>query len=216
MATAARGCAASGQFNRAATRGGTQATRPEKVVAMFRSLPSVVIASLAFLTLGVVAPAQAQELMTANGIANTVLFPVTPLASAPVARADDANATSTKADGEQGPTFTRASFTPQSRRPLALPALYAAQVALQVLDVHSTYSAINRGGVEANPLMKGVVDNQGAMMAVKAGVAAGTIWISERMWKKGNRAGAIATMLVVNSVTAAVVANNYKVASGLR
>ena len=154
--------------------------------------------------------------MAASAVANTVLFPVTPIASAPVARAADADATSTKAEGEQGPTFTRASFTPQSKRPLALPALYAAQVALQALDAHSTYAAINRGGVEANPLMKGVVDNKGAMMAVKAGVAASTIWISERMWKKGNRAGAIATMLIVNSVTAAVVANNYKVASSLR
>ena len=40
--------------------------------------------------------------------------------------------------------------------------------------------------------------------------------MAERMWKKGNRAGAIATMLVVNGITAAVVANNYKVASTLR
>jgi len=181
---------------------------------MFRSLPSFVVATAAFLTLGVVAPAQAQELMTANGVANTVLFPVTPLAPAPVARAADTAAT--KAEGEQGPTFTRASFTPRAKRPLALPALYAAQAALQALDAHSTYAALNRGGVEANPLMKGVVGNKGAMMAVKAGVAASTIWMAERMWKKGNRAGAIATMLIANGVTAAVVANNYKVASSLR
>ena len=183
---------------------------------MFRSLPSFVVATAAFLALGVVAPAQAQELMTANGVANTVLFPVTPLAPAPVARAADASATATKTEGEQGPTFTRASFTPRAKRPLALPALYAAQAALQALDAHSTYAAINRGAVEANPLMKGVVGNKGGMMAVKAGVAASTIWMAERMWKKGNRAGAIATMLIANGVTAAVVANNYKVASSLR
>jgi Na+(H+)/acetate symporter ActP len=36
------------------------------------------------------------------------------------------------------------------------------------------------------------------------------------MWKKGNRTGAVATMLVMNSITAVVVANNYKVASSLR
>jgi len=41
-------------------------------------------------------------------------------------------------------------------------------------------------------------------------------WMAERMWKKGNRAGAIATMLIANGVTAVVVANNYKVASSLR
>lgn len=183
---------------------------------MFRSLPSFIVATAAFLTLGVVAPAQAQEFMAANAAADKVLFPVTPLAPASVASAADESATGSKAEGEQGPTFVGAGFTPRARRPLALPALYAAQAALQALDAHSTYAALNRGGVEANPLMKGVVGNKGAMMAVKAGVAASTIWVAERMWKKGNRAGAIATMLVVNGITAAVVANNYKVASTLR
>lgn len=186
---------------------------------MFRSLPSYVVASAALLTLGVVAPAQAQELMAANAVANTVLFPVTPVAPALVALNADAEATPAKASGEQGPTFVRASFTPTesaNHRPAALPMMYAAQVALQALDVHSTYSAINRGGIEANPLMKNVVGNKGAMMAVKVGVAASSIFLAERMWKKGNRVGAVATMLVVNGVTAAVVANNYNVASGLR
>lgn len=181
---------------------------------MFRSLPSFVVASAAFLTLGVVAPAQAQELMVASAFADTVLFPVTPIA--PVALAADAGASSAKANAEQAPTFGRSNFDGGVKRPMLLPALYAAQVALQALDAHSTYSAISRGGVEANPLMKGVVGNKGAMMAVKAGVAASTIWIAERMWKRGNRAGAIATMLIVNGVTGAVVANNYKVASSLR
>jgi Domain of unknown function (DUF5658) len=214
MATAARALPASGHVirqERAAAPEGHQARK----VAMFRSLPSVVVATAAFLTLGVVAPVHAQEFMAANA-ADTVLFPVTPLAPAPVARAADEGATAAKAEVEQGPTFVRAGFTPRVKRPLALPALYAAQAALQALDAHSTYAAINRGGVEANPLMKGVVGNKGAMMAVKAGVAASTIWVAERMWKKGNRAGAIATMLVVNGITAAVVANNYKVASTLR
>ena len=187
---------------------------------MFRSLPSLVVASAAFLTLSVVAPAQAQELMAANAVANTVLFPVTPIAPAPVALLAPAAATAATAEGEQtaGQTasISRSSFESRGKRPLGLPALYAVQVALQAMDAHSTYAAINRGGVEANPLMKGVVQNKGAMMAVKAGVAASTIWIAERMWKRGSRIGAIATMLIANGVTAAVVANNYKVASSLR
>jgi len=187
-----------------------------KVVAMFRSLPSFLVVSAAFLTVGVVAPVHAQDLMAANVVANTVLFPVTPVVPAPVALSAEAEATGVKGEVEQSTTLSRSSFEQATKRPLALPALYAAQVALQVLDVHSTYSAIHRGGVEANPLMKGVVGNKGAMMAVKAGVAASTIWIAERMWKKGNRVGAVATMLVVNGVTAAVVANNYNVSSSLR
>ena len=182
---------------------------------MFRSLPSIVVVSAAVLTMGVVAPAQAQELMAANVVANTVLFPVTPVAPAPVALATAADAAAT-ADGEQTASISRSDFAARTKRPMLLPAMYAAQAALQALDAHSTYAAINRGGVEANPLMKGVVRNKGAMMAVKAGVAASTIWLAERMWKRGNRVGAIATMLIANGVTAAVVANNYKVASSLR
>ncbi len=181
---------------------------------MFRSLPSFVIASAAVLTLGVVAPAQAQELMTANAAASTVLFPVAPIAPAPVAIA--AAAATTAAAEAQTASISRSDFGARSKRPSLLPAMYAAQAALQALDAHSTYAAINRGAVEANPLMKGVVGNKGVMMAVKAGVAASTILLAEKMWKRGNRVGAIATMLIANGVTAAVVANNYKVASSLK
>ena len=100
-------------------------------------------------------------------------------------------------------------------RPL-LPALYVAQGALQAMDVHSTYSAISGGAHEATPLMKNVVGNKGAMLAVKAGVAASTIWMAESMWKRGNRVGAIVTMIAANSVTGFVVAHNYKLARQLR
>jgi hypothetical protein len=178
---------------------------------MFRFLPSVV--AFALISVGAVAPVNAQNLMATNVIADTILFPSTPLV--PVALASAA-ATEARAEGETGPTFTRATFTPRSSRPSLLPALYAAQAALQAMDAHSTYSAIGRGAHEANPLMKGVVGNKGAMMAVKAGVAASTIFLAEKMWRRGNRAGAIATMLLANGVTAAVVANNYRVASSLR
>jgi hypothetical protein len=178
---------------------------------MLRFLPSFV--ALALIGAAGVAPAHAQELMATNVIANSVLFPSTPLV--PVSLASAA-AIEAKADGDTRPTFVRATFTPRSSRPSLLPALYAAQAALQAMDAHSTYSAISRGGYEANPLMKGVVGNKGAMMAVKAGVAASTIFMAEKMWRRGNRAGAIATMLLANGVTAAVVANNYRVASSLR
>lgn len=180
---------------------------------MFRALPCFVVASAAVLALSVAAPAQAQELMTANVVANTVLFPVVPMAPAPVARAAE---TTTAAAEAQTASISRSDFGRGIRRPSLLPAMYAAQVALQALDAHSTYSAINRGAVEANPLMKGVVGNKGAMMAVKAGVAASTIFLAEKMWKRGNRVGAIATMLIANSVTALVVSHNYKVASSLK
>lgn len=179
---------------------------------MFHSLPSFVAAVAALIVMSAAAPAQAQELVTANIVASSVLFPVAPMA--PVALAAASAAADAEAKAEQpAAAFGRERF---DRRPLVLPALYASQIALQALDAHSTYAAINRGAHEANPLMKGIVKNKGAMMAVKAGVAASTILLAEKMWKRGNRVGAIATMLVVNGVTAAVVANNYKVAASLR
>jgi Domain of unknown function (DUF5658) len=183
---------------------------------MRRLLPSLVL-TFVVMASAVTTPAQAQQMLAANSLTSTTLFPVTPVAAAPVAPAPARLAEApSNADAAQGPTFVNAGFAPRTRRPLLLPALYVSQAALQALDAHSTYSAINRGAHEVNPLMKGVVGNKPAMLAVKAGVAASTIWIAERMWKKGNRAAAIATMIVANVVTGAVVANNYKVASGLR
>jgi hypothetical protein len=182
---------------------------------MFRTLPSLLAVAAVTATLGAV-PAYAQDFMAVNAMATPVLFPVAPIVPAPVAVAAAAAGEAVPAAEKPGPTFVRASMGTLERRPLLLPAMYAAQVALQALDAHSTYSAIDKGAHEANPLMKGVVGNRGAMMAVKAGVAASTIFLAEKMWKRGNRAGAIATMLIVNGVTAAVVANNYKVASTLR
>jgi hypothetical protein len=102
-----------------------------------------------------------------------------------------------------------------SRRPALLTPLYASTIVLQALDAHSTMSAMNKGAHEANPFMQGVAKNNGAMLAVKAGVAAGTIYFAERMWRR-NRVGAVAMMIAVNTIDAFVVAHNYGVASRLR
>jgi hypothetical protein len=76
-------------------------------------------------------------------------------------------------------------------------------------------TALNRGAREANPLMQGAASNGGTLLAVKAGVAAGSIFVAEKLWRR-NRAGAIATMVALNVVTAAIAAHNYAVASRLR
>jgi hypothetical protein len=178
---------------------------------MRRLLPSLAM-TLIVMCSAAATTSQAQDVIAANSLTRAALFPATPMVTA----TGPTKAAVTTANADQGPTFVNAGFARRARRPLLLPALYVSQAALQALDAHSTYSAISRGAHEANPLMKGVVGNKPAMMAVKAGVAASTIWIAERMWKRGNRAGAIATMIVVNAVTGAVVANNYKVASQLR
>lgn len=184
---------------------------------MFRVLPRVA-AVLLVSGLAAAAPAAAQDVVASNAITHAVLFPVAPLAgvATPARAAEPAEQAVSR---PQGPTLVNASIGRrgfEQRRPLLLPALYVSQVALQALDAHSTFTALDRGAHEVNPVMKGVVGNRGAMMAVKAGVAAGTIWASERMWRRGNRAGAIALMIIANGVTAAVVAHNYRVAGSLR
>ena len=175
---------------------------------MSRVLPGMFVASL--FVFGMHTPAAAQELAAANTISATNLFPATPLVPATVApiKAEAAEASA--------PTFVRSSLSQPQRRPGLLPALYVAQGALQAMDAHSTYSAISGGAHEANPLMKNVVGNKGAMLAVKAGVAASTIWMAESMWRRGNRVGAIVTMIAANSVTGFVVAHNYKLARQLQ
>ncbi len=94
-------------------------------------------------------------------------------------------------------------------RPGALVPLYASFATLQVLDAHSTSRALDRGAVEANPVMKGLAGNPTALLAVKAAGTAGVIFVSEKMWKK-NRAAAVFFMVAANSAMAWVVQNNYR------
>jgi hypothetical protein len=100
--------------------------------------------------------------------------------------------------------------SPSQDRPAALLPLYASFVALQGMDVHSTTRGLNRGAVEANPFMKDVAGNPGALVAVKAASTAGIVYGVERLRKK-NRAAAIAVMIGLNAATAYVVQHNYRV-----
>jgi len=159
-------------------------------------------------------PASAQQLMATTAMAtesttvlpgtitSEVLFPV-----ATVARAAETAL----------PPVLRApsSASLDGRRPSLLPAMYASAILLQALDAHSTMTALDRGAHEANPMMTSVVKHRGALIAVKAGVAASTIYLAEKMWRR-NRVGAIALMAIINSVDAAIVSHNYRVASQLR
>ena len=125
------------------------------------------------------------------------------VATVPAFAADDAAAPAAAT------TVVSARLTRVVSRPAMLPALYVSYTALQAYDVYSTKQALTRGAVEANPLMQGVVGNTGAMIAVKAAVAAGTIVAAERLWKT-NKAAAIAVMVASNGVTAMVAARNAR------
>jgi hypothetical protein len=179
---------------------------------MRRSLPRLfAITLVAFVGLGT-SRASAQDLVAANvlntatvvpsSLSSTVLFPATPLAA-------------TAAQTTTPLTIGQSARFDGPRRPAALPALYASTAILQALDAHSTIKAINAGAHEANPMMKGVAGNKGALLAVKAGVTGATIFMAEKMWKR-NPVGAVAMMAIVNGVNAFVVAHNYRVVKGLK
>jgi hypothetical protein len=102
-------------------------------------------------------------------------------------------------------------LNPAAQTGRALVPLYMSLGVLQALDVHSTTRAIRAGGVEANPLMRGVAQEPGAMLAVKAGGVASTIWLTHKLAKR-SKTGAFILMAAVNSAYAVVVANNYRAA----
>jgi hypothetical protein len=82
---------------------------------------------------------------------------------------------------------------------------------LQALDYHSTRRALADGSArEANPLMRSIVNNPPAFIAVKAAATAGVIVLGERMWKK-SRVGAVLFVAGTTAAMAVVVGRNYAV-----
>jgi len=100
-------------------------------------------------------------------------------------------------------------FPAPPRRPSLLVPLYLSFAALQVADVASTGRALDAGGQEANPLVSGFADSSAKMLVVKAGATAGTIYLTERLWKK-NRPAAVVLMVALNGAYGAIVAHNYR------
>lgn len=87
--------------------------------------------------------------------------------------------------------------------------LYGSFAALQAVDVHSTVRAIAQGGREANPMLQRIANNPMALVAVKTGITAATIYASERLSKTNPRT-ALALMIATNVAYAMIVAHNYR------
>lgn len=109
----------------------------------------------------------------------------------------------------QPPPVAPKPATVPSTRGILVP-LYASFAALQALDAHATLRALDAGATEANPLLGGIAHNPAALLAVKAGLAASTIYLVEKVRVK-SRGSAIALMAALNSVYATIVAHNYRV-----
>lgn len=98
---------------------------------------------------------------------------------------------------------------PSSR---ALTALQISYGGLQTADMWTTIAARNNGAREVNPLMNG---SYARATAFKAAMGVSTVFATRAMAKK-NKKAAIVTMVVLNGVTAAVVANNIRNARAAR
>lgn len=95
-------------------------------------------------------------------------------------------------------------------RPRALMPLYAMQLTLNGLDVHSTMRALEAGHREGNPLFK--AGSAKKMIGAKVASSALSVYLAEKLWKK-NRIAAVVMMASVNAGMMAVVANNYRLAN---
>jgi hypothetical protein len=87
--------------------------------------------------------------------------------------------------------------------------LYASFAMLQTLDAHSTIRAIENGATERNPLLRDLAGHPAGLFALKAGVTASTILLTEKIRKK-HPVGAIVLMAALDSFYATVVVHNYR------
>ena len=158
---------------------------------MTRLAPPTLAVALFAALLGMSVPAAAQE-------------HATQLSAAPISTA--------AAQIQAAPELASGTFeAARPRRPDSLVPLYLSYATLQVLDIHSTLGALDRGAVEANPVMKSFTSSPVGLVAVKAASTAGVLYTTERLWKK-NPAAAVVFMVAANSAMAWVVNNNYRAA----
>lgn len=188
--------------------------------AISRSLRALVIASA--ITVGGVTSVDAADRTTERPLsqvhfsfASTMPYapgvgsataPIFPLAAAAEA-APMAEAAQTRPVELARPGAGSGSFDAPIRR-----SMYVSFAALQLMDAVSTRKALSAGANEANPLMGGIVRNNAALFAVKAGTAAATTFLAERLAKKHPRRATI-LMAVLNGAYAAIVVHNYRVAN---
>lgn len=102
-----------------------------------------------------------------------------------------------------------ASYIPQPKRPAILPALYVTLGAVQAWDAYATNAALKAGAREANPAVASFAGNPGALIGAKAAATVGTIFFSERLWKK-NKVAAVVMLAAINGATAAVSMHNMR------
>ncbi len=88
--------------------------------------------------------------------------------------------------------------------------LYYGYAALQLTDGVTTLVSVNRGALEANPLLQQAARNPAAMIAIKAATVAGTIYTLEKL-RKNHPIVATASLIAINATLGVVAVNNVSV-----
>jgi hypothetical protein len=105
--------------------------------------------------------------------------------------------------------WIRATVREPEARPGGLTPLYVSLATLQALDAHSTLAGIDAGRREANPIVAPLTRDPALLIGTKTAVAAGTIVLSERIWRR-HRTAAVVLLIAVNAAHALAVAHNYR------
>jgi len=87
---------------------------------------------------------------------------------------------------------------------------HAWTAAMQGLDAHSTFRAIDAGHAEGDPLLRGLSANRPAFIAVRTGVAAAIIYGSSYL-ARNHKKTALATLIGINLAYAFIVQRNYQI-----
>jgi hypothetical protein len=112
------------------------------------------------------------------------------------------------------PPLAMTKYTPYRTSPLMF-SLFAATAMTQALDAHSTLRAIDYGAREGNPALSSLAQHRTSFLLLKAGAAAGTIYLGRRI-DKHHRVMAIVSLVAVNSAYAMLIQHNYSVARSAR
>lgn len=121
--------------------------------------------------------------------------------------------TAVRGDGDPQPVVH--PIPDRDPRRAVLSSLHAVTGVVQTYDGLLTMRVLRAGGVEANPLMKPVTRNEGAMLGVKIAAAVATVIGTETLWHDNHRVAAIVTSLVANSAMAMIARHNAHVLARL-
>ena len=140
-----------------------------------------------------------------------VFFVFFVLATATVQAADGPLSDAANEQILSGPGTAIAPATTERTGRLVLTSLYGSLAGLHAYDAYSTLRGVEQGARELNPVMQAVSGNGVAMVAFKSGMAAVSIAVSERLWRRNQRSRAVMVMLLTNGILAAVTARNAQV-----